>query len=163
LCRVEPRTIEELRALYATATPVVENAAPSRTVPTGHPADEATAAAVVATVHEAFACLNAGDFLRFFALLTNNALLTAFPWVGEAIAGDQVPPEVTDPVAAPADQRETLLAVAGISRLGDGRIGAVIAFLDPESDATGADALYLIFTLQGDRWRIDDVIDFGDE
>jgi hypothetical protein len=162
LCRVEPRTIEELRALYAAATPVAETAATARAVPVGHPADPATAAQVVTTVHEAFACLNVGDFLRFVALLTDDALVTSFPWIGEELAGDRVPPEVEAPVAVPVDQRQTLLAVAGISRLGDGRVGAFITFLDPASDATGADALYLIFVLQGDRWRIDAVIDFGE-
>jgi hypothetical protein len=159
---VEARTIEELKAIFAAATPVAEEELPaSVSIPTGIPADAVTAEGVVATVHEAFACLNAGDLLHFFALLTDRAIVTTFPWIAEAVATAGEPADLGLPGEVPADQRQTLLAVAGITRLGDGRVGASIAFIDPASDAQGADSLFLIFVLGGDRWRIDEVFGFS--
>lgn len=161
-CQVEARTIEELKAIFAAATPVAETELPaSVSIPTGHPADAVSAAGVVATVHGAFACINAGDFLRFFSLLTDHAIVTAFPWLAEAVATADGPADLGLSGVLPADQRQTVLAVAGITRLGDGRVGASIAFLDPVSDAQGADSLYLMFVLDVDRWRIDEVFDFS--
>ena len=75
LCQVSPRTIDGLKALFIGATPAAEQPATEVTVPIGHPADAATAAGVVRTVEEAVACLNAGDFLRFLALMTDDAVL----------------------------------------------------------------------------------------
>ncbi|MEA2512167.1 MAG: hypothetical protein QOJ59_1654 [Thermomicrobiales bacterium] len=162
LCRVDGRTVDGLRAIFAAATPAAtDDVSPSIVVPVGRPADATTAAGIVATVHEAVACLNAGDLLRFLGLLTDGAIVSAFPWLADQLAGADVPAELQTPFAVPVDQRQTLLAVAGVSRLADGRVSAVIATVDPASDAPGADALFLIFTLRGDRWLIDEIIDFS--
>lgn len=161
-CQVEARTLDGLKAVFVGATPVAEMAPPaSVTIPTGSPVDAVTATNVVATVHEAFACLNAPDFMRFFALLTDRAIVTAFPWIAEMVANADELSDLYLPTEMPVDQWQTLLAVAGISRLNDGRVGASIAFIDPVSDAEGADSLYLIFVRDGDRWLIDEVFDFS--
>src|SRR3712207_324981 len=73
-CTVEPRSADELLALWydpagtplaVPGTPTAEQAT-SVTIPLGPPADEATAAAVVAAASEVFACFAAGDALRAY-------------------------------------------------------------------------------------------------
>ena len=79
-CQVAPRSADELLALWygpdgspvATAATPPAEAATEVTVPLGPRADEASAAAVAATVGEVFACFEAGDTLRAFALFTDD-------------------------------------------------------------------------------------------
>ncbi len=103
-CQVEGRTLAELKAIFATATPVAEQAPATFTIPTGSPADDVTAAQIVAAVHEAIACLNAGDFSRFFGLLTDQAIVTSFSWLAEPVAAAQVPADLGFAEDLPEDQ-----------------------------------------------------------
>jgi hypothetical protein len=160
-CQVEPRTIEEVTGLFASATPIPADENPvTVTVPVGRPADAGTAAEVTASVHEIFACINTGDFFRFSQFLTDEGLVASFPWVGESLAAGPAPAELTHPTGLPAEQWQTLVSVAGIARLADGRVGAMITYYDPSSADQGTQALYLVFTYQGGRWLVDQVIGF---
>jgi hypothetical protein len=123
------------------------------------PPDPETVAAVIATAEEFVACINAADFPRLFALLTGTGL-----WqVGET------PPFFSEEdvraiyAAAPEDFRPslpaTLVAVTDVATLDDGRVGA---FAVPD-DPTAAPRLttgYLIFARSGERWLIDESLDF---
>ena len=92
--------------------------------------------------------------------MTDRAITTAFPWIAETVATADEIADLDLPTEMPVEQWQTVLAVAGIARQDDDRVGASIAFIDPASDAQGADSLYLILTQSGDRWLIDEVFEF---
>src|SRR3712207_2284293 len=79
-CQVEPRSTDELLALWYTpegspvpaATPLTGAQTASLTVPVGPPADEATVSEVVSVVSEVFGCFATGDFIRGTALFTED-------------------------------------------------------------------------------------------
>ncbi len=163
-CQVQPRSVEEFLAISAGATPIA--AAPvaaAAEVPLGDAADAETVAGVHATAR-AVACFNSGDFPRAFSLLSADAL--------RQIAAEGPMPEwavraflFATPEAVPAEQRTTLLAVTDVMAMGDGRVGAFLAVTDPPSVP---DTIYVIFIQEGDRWLIDDTLEFlvpggGDE
>jgi hypothetical protein len=107
--------------------------------------------------------LNAGEFLRFMGLLTDNAIVTAFPWLADELAMGVIPDELATPSALSANEAQTVIAVADVRTLGNDRVGAIVVFLDPASGNPGASALYLVFTRAGGDWLIDEVIGFGNE
>jgi hypothetical protein len=157
-CQVEPRTIESLTGVFAAATPTPRDEHPtSVTVPVGPPADTETQIAITEAVSELFACLNASDPLRFTNLLTDEGMVTMFPWLGDALASGEFAAQVASPVAVPVDQRQTILSVAGITQLAGGRAGAVVTFLDPSVADDGPQALHFIFVFDGDRWHLDQI------
>ncbi len=162
-CTVAPRSFDDITTLFASATPVAEPVTPAMVeIPTGSPADLAAVAGVTATIHEAFACLNGNDILRFFSLLTDQAIITNFSWVGEMIASGEFPAEMLTPEAQPAEYQQTVIAIASINRLTlDGRVGAMVTSIDPSSESLEPQAMFLILTLIGDRWLIDEVVEFS--
>jgi hypothetical protein len=107
----------------------------------------------------AFACLNAGDFARFFAVLTDNTIATSFYWVGFEIVDGALPPFYL--VAQPLDPENmmTILGIGGITRVADGTFTAVVVFVDPSSD-DAVSALHLTLVMTGDKFKIDRVVDF---
>ena len=163
-CQVEGRSFDEIVALFAgVATPEAERPA-EVTIPVGSAADAATVDGVTATVHELVACFNAGDFGRALALFTPAAIPVTFPWLG---------PELTDSeelrgsfeAPQPLDQEEwqTILVVSAVSRLPDGRVGALIVIVDPISERDAPDAIYLIFARPEDRWQVDEARFLGED
>ena len=75
-CQVEPRAIEEIEQLVGTAgegADATPDAAQAGSME-GEDADEATVQAVTQTYRELVACLNAGEFLRIYALYTDDYL-----------------------------------------------------------------------------------------
>lgn len=162
-CTVGPRTVESVQALFKTATPVAEVAPPvSVVVPTGNPADLAAIEGVTATIHEAFACLNGNAYFQFFSLLTDRALANNFYWVGEMIASGEIPQEFLTPEAQPSENQQTIIAISSISRLStDGRVGAFVVSIDPTSGSLEPRTMFLILTRVGDRWLVDEVVEFS--
>lgn len=125
-CLVEPRPLP--LALAGPATPAASPVAPVPVAsPSGTPlppADAETVAALEATVREALACRNGGDFRRAYALMT-DAMLVDLLGTGNAT----VPPEIADlllarPRRLPRPLRLELVAVTDVARLPDGRVRA---------------------------------------
>lgn len=161
-CTVEPRTTEELVALFASATPAdpmpVETSA---TIVLGQPADARSSQQVTAVIHQAIACLNAGDFGRFFALLTDHGIVTIFPWVAEMLATEESAAEVMALNPPPEEYLQTILGIGSISRLPDGSYSAVLVELDPNAGEQPT-ALYLTLVEMDGVWRIDSAVDFNE-
>ena len=166
LCRVEPRTAEEIFALRAEDAPEGEpyadatlKAAP---VPLGEPADAETVAAVTATIREAYACTNAGDFGRFAVLLSDAAL-------GRQIGSvEDVTLEIVQSALAEIDprsaaDRQRLLAVTDVSVMDDGRVAAFVVDDDPTEPPEGPETEVLIFVEERGRWVVDGILDFTDD
>jgi hypothetical protein len=158
-CTVAPRTAGAVAEIVATAdrakaTPLPSTAA--YTQPAGVPADAATVAGVTATVRQLAACVNAGDFMRFLALFTDDAL--------RRYAADlALPLKADDPRITPDPSTNDRVAVEGVADvlvLPDGRVSALVklpnltAASSPAADLT----LQLIFVHQDDRWLIDELV-----
>jgi hypothetical protein len=161
-CTVGARTAEELVALFANAAPT--DPMPDSTTATitiGKPADAASAQQVTALIHQAIACLNAGDFGRFFALLTDHAIVTIFPWVAEELATEESAAHALAPSPPPADLLTTILGIGSIARLPDGSFSAVLVQLDPNAGEQPT-ALILYAVEENGVWRIDNAIDFDE-
>ena len=123
-------------------------------LPSGTPADAATAAAITATARELIACNNAGDFPRVFAFYTDALIRGVFagnPALTERLAADLAKPAAP----LPAAERTELLAVRGVRVLADGRVGAVVEDRDPRQTVV----FFAILVQVGDRWLIDGQID----
>ena len=163
-CTGEPRSFTEIVALFDSATPIAEvMITDTVTLPIGTSADADAVNAVTATLHSAVGCLNAGDFGRFFSLLTPNAILTQFYWVGEEIAQGNLTEDTLIPRPLPANLQQTVLAIGGVTELPDGRYAAIMVLIDPESGAASPTALHLILVRDGDRLLIDKVTEFQRE
>ena len=161
-CQVEPRPVGEIVALAGTAVAVLPTAPgtaagsiatpPPARFPAGEPADPETAAGVTATVFEVFACLEAGEFARAYALCSDEFVrrevgplteedLAFLEGVGFPNAAERTPPA---------------LAVHEIRVLPDGRAAALVVVEAPE--APGPRRVGYILAWGGERWLIDETI-----
>lgn len=158
-CTLKPRAAEPLLGLLGTPSdeaiyaPEVEPIVVS--VPVGQPADSEIQIAITATVREHFACFNAGDVRRAFALVTDD-FLRRFAAEGSLTAQD-IAFFMAEPEPVPVADRTTLLAITDVSVLATGRAGA---FVVTDDRFNNADTVYMIFVQQGDRWLIEEIIEF---
>jgi len=161
-CTVEPRSPESLAALLGTPVAADAPVAPAQLpepfvaeVPVGQPADEAIGEDVIATVVEFHACFNVGDSLRAFSLVSDTFLQGYVET--NALTTEDIDLITGEPEPIPVEVQTTILAVTDITTLADDRTGA---FVVTTSEWRGPDTRYMIFVQQGERWLIDEVIDF---
>ncbi len=164
-CTVETRNLLPLfREMVATpqASPAATVETP--TPPVGLPADEATVAAVTATVDELIACVNGGYQFRWLFLFTDDYLrenlagvvgdvdpadLPAIAAAAEAEVGPATP-------AATADQT-VIQEVRDVQVLSDTRVVATVVGGNLNNTEAASPA-YFIFVRSGNRFLIDDII-----
>lgn len=158
-CVVAPRSVDLMRDIFATPDGTQAGTNPSSQkdviVPVGEPVDAVIAADVMATLRELFACYNAGDMRRVFALMTDAYLRD---YAAQAVL---LPEDVAyflgEPRPAPANERFSLAAVTDLTMLDDGRVGAFVVSSHP---LVGVDTEYMILALQDGRWYLDEVFVF---
>jgi hypothetical protein len=169
-CTIEAPSVDAVVAPLTTAYAVEESTFPL-TVPTeadlpdGEPANEEQVEAASATLWEAVACLNGGEFGKFFALLSAEGMRSFYFGITVLLGGEPATPtaqqladlrtNLTTSLAAPPTvvaeaEQARIDAIRDARILPDGRLVCVI-------DGTlGVDAsLYMVFSLHGDRWLID--------
>jgi uncharacterized cupredoxin-like copper-binding protein len=130
-CQVEPRTTEELEQLVGAAnegTEATPGAVEAGSME-GEDADEATVQAVTQTYRELVACLNAGEFLRVYALYTDD-------YLRRTLADSGIDPAQFQATPAP-EQRETT-ALVGVSEVRQIAGGQVTARVETTSSPEGA-------------------------
>ena len=130
-CQVEPRAIEEIQQLVGTAgeeADATPDAAQAGSME-GEDADEATVQAVTQTYRELVACLNAGEFLRVYALYTDD-------YLRRTLADSGIDPAQFQATPAP-EQRETT-ALVGVSEVRQIAGGQVTARVETTSSPEGA-------------------------
>ena len=164
-CQVEPRSTDELLALWYTpegspvpaATPTWGAQTTSLTLTVGPPADEATAGEVVSAVSEIFGCFAAGDFPRATALFTDDLVRSFGGEPGTTAEDARAFLEATPVAGMEGDVEERVIAITDVMDLGDGRVGAFVV------DESGGqlDTVYAIFERQEDRLLVDEIIDFA--
>lgn len=159
-CTVAPRTPESLASINA--TPVTGGTPDERTppavpfgAPDGTPAGPEDAAAITAAVRTEWACLNANDFPRTFALYTDDLLRRLLP--PEELADLMAPPAEGTPAALPVVEQTALFAVLAIELLGDNRAGAFV-IVDTFGDPLPVEVNYYVLVEQDGVWLMDDFL-----
>jgi uncharacterized cupredoxin-like copper-binding protein len=151
-CQVEPRTIEELQQLVGTAnegTEATPGAAQAGSME-GEDADEATVQKVTQTYRELVACLNAGQFLRVYALYTDD-------YLRRTLADNGIDLEQFQATPAPDQQESTaLVGVSDVRQLAGGQVTVrVETTSSPEGVTT---VIQSVLEPVGDRLLIADEI-----
>ena len=149
-CQVEPRAVEDIEQLTnasaegAEATPDAAEAGAIE----GEDADEATVEAVTATYRELVACLNAGEYLRVYALYTDDYVRRNLAESGQTLEQLQATPS--------PDQQQTtaLVGVSDVRQIDGDRVAARVETADPSAE--GTIAIDAILVRQDDRYLIDD-------
>lgn len=156
-CTVVARTPAALAEIVtaddiARSTPVAQPAPYTR--PNGTPADAQTVAGITATIRQLVACVNAGDFMRFLALFSDDAVRRYSASLGLPLKPD-------DKLLTPNPTLNTQVALGPIDDvlvLADGRVSALAHLPSQERGSGGKDLdLQIIFVRQGDRWLIDEL------
>lgn len=155
-CTVEPRSEDELRALFreaaATPVPTSPEASPTPAVPpTGAPADEQTVAEIEATWRQYIACISAGDQARMFAVLSDDMVRRQFVVdIAFGVTEDALFAYLSaTPVPLLPDQSVPFFPFDDVRVLSDGRVAVV----GPGELGRGD---VRIFVKEGDRWLVDD-------
>jgi hypothetical protein len=165
-CTIAPTTVEALQALYGTPAAAGESEANSLArsatpealqLPEGTPADEATTAAITATVQMIFACNNSGMLLSSMATLSEHFISTE---IGNAVFDeDLVAVLQASPVAVPAENQTLLLDVRDVTVYADGRVGALIDYMAQDGATEGIEGqetdLFIFVNVDG-VWLLDD-------
>lgn len=162
-----PRTVEDLQAIYGTpapagageATSAAEQATPDvTTLPPGTPADDATVAAIEEWARINFACGNAGNYLAGLSMVTEEMIRSA---VGESVYDeDLIATLEASPVPLPEEQQTDLLGVRNVIVLEDGRVGALIdyqAHSGQTEGINGHETDFMIFKNVNGVWLLDEV------
>lgn len=166
LCQVEPRSADELIALFGLdaesvdEAPVIEPAPIA--IPLGESASPEIVEAVTATVEQFFACNNAGDTPRITALLSDIGVFRFYGFGPREAEVDEV---LRNRAAGTPEPREEgdlirLLAVTDVSVLPDGRVAAFVVNNEPLLPPRGPETLLFIFSEGENGWVIDDYYDF---
>ena len=160
-CQIAPRPIASVIAVAGTpaAGAPAPAASPTAFVRTmGAAADAATTEAVTATVHEVFACANAGDFLRVYALFTDEYLRVFL--AGTPMSDAVIAFFTASPVPLPEAEKRIIVRIGEVQLFPDGRAGVVVVLDEPDDPRTEEpDFIYL--EQVGDRWLLDEVIEDG--
>ena len=149
-CQVEPRAVEEIEQLVggttegAGATPEAAEAGAME----GEAADEATVEAVTATYRELIACLNAGEYLRVYALYTDDYVRRYFAETGQTLEQLQATP------APDQQQVNSLVGVSDVRQIEGDRVAARVE--TATSTVEGTVVIDAVLVREGDRFLIDD-------
>jgi hypothetical protein len=164
-CTIEPRPLAYFEQFVGTPTAEQEAAIagameatpdPAFSMPAGEPADEATIAAVVETVWQLGACINAGDFGRYAATFTEDYHQREFARFGPIPEEEMAAFTAATPSPLPEEQRVALLAVVDVRVLADGRVAGLFDVQDPFAQPPGPARFYWVFVEVDGSWLIDE-------
>jgi hypothetical protein len=160
-CEVQPRTVAGVNEIGAPrGTPVGyetlnDDAAPY-VKPEGIPASQDALNGTTATIQEFVACINAGDFLRFLALLSDDFIRNYGGSIGLPLTEDE--PFLT-PSPAPSDALVTISRIEDVIEFSDGSVSALAIVVDPTDSGepeTSAAQFTLSYDPDRERWMIDE-------
>jgi hypothetical protein len=156
-CRIEPAPVEKIAAILGTPVAEVTESATPFVPPTGAPADAETSAEVFATLHQVFACANAGDPLRVASHFTDDFVRNFFGGVPRENLLDFL---ATPPQPLPEDQKRIIVRLGEVRLLPDGRAGVVIVLDEPEDPRTEEPDFAILELVEG-RWLVDELHEDG--
>jgi len=152
-CSVEPRPLDDLLSIWygpdSDASFSSRQFRSEAELPQGEAADAATVAEIDAVAQEWAACLNAGDYARYYALLTDYLARSSAVQAGTP--RDRVRAVVSrTPVPMPAGSEVAVGPAREVRVLADGRVGALFD-LQRGGDT---DVVFIVFEQQAGRWRL---------
>ncbi len=161
-CTVAPRDIafyEQLAGTPGAATPAT--AFPAAATPLGvglegEPADRATRGAVLDTVRQVLACINAGNTLALQALLT-DAYVTSEWAASGGLTAEDLAGLAAEPVPLDGD-RAALLAILDVRVLADGRVTVLVDVFDPTASPPSPVRYLYTMVEQDGRFLIDEAV-----
>jgi hypothetical protein len=170
-CRVDPRSPEAILSILSTpaadsgaAATGIPPAGGQRTVasedelPTGEPADAATAEAAEAAVREFTACFNARDLFRLFSLVSDDFLRGLAVQTGVPASREELATAAAmQPTPVSESDRQVILAIRDARVFPDGRVGVVLVG-DWLNDEKPPQPTLVILVQSADRWLVDAVI-----
>jgi hypothetical protein len=167
-CTFEPRTIEEMQALYGTpapegageATSVVQATPVAFVLPEGEAADDATVAEITTAIRTLTACNAAGDYLAGLGGVTDDFLVSQ---VGLSLFDeDFVAAMEAEPVALAEEDQTVVLGVREVTVLPDGRVSALFDYFSLLPQVEGIDGqetdLFIFENVDG-QWLLDESIE----
>jgi hypothetical protein len=114
------------------------------------PASPEIEAEIAATMTHLFACLNAGEMLRYLSFYTINGLRLV-DLSNPALTGDPDPAEVE--LSGPVVLKDIVYA----RQLADGRVGAVVISLQDSEGSPPMSTIFVVFAREDGELKIDDV------
>ena len=156
-CVIAPSPIEKIASIMGTPTPDPTDNATAFVPPAGEPADLETAAAVVATLRQVFACANAGDPLRVSALFTDDFVRGFF---GGVPLQDLLDFLAVSPRPLPEDQKRIIIRFGEVQVLPDGRAGVLIVLDEPDDPRTEEPDFAILEQVDG-NWLVDELHEDG--
>jgi hypothetical protein len=115
-------------------------------MPEGQPADSAIVAEVTTLYQHLIACLNAGDYLRAYALYSDEYLV-------RNLTADAIKSLGATPVPSQASTQSEFGSVLDARLIEDGRIAVLVTTSNPQS---GDLVLFAVLRRDGDRLLIDE-------
>jgi len=156
-CVVAPASVDEIAAILGTPGALPAASPAPFVIPAGAAADAETAAEVIATLRQVFACANAGDPLRFASLFTDDFVRDFFGGVTlDDVRGFLASP----PQPLPEDQKRVIIRFGDVQLLPDGRAGVVIVLDEPDDPRT-EEPDYAILERGEGRWFVDEIHEDG--
>lgn len=179
-CWVKPRTITSLRRLNIDAARFAEtvvainrdietgialglvpfNVFTPVPIPSSTPEDANIFTQINATYRELEACALSGDTLRRNALFTDTFFTNFILMFGPL--GERNLAQMASPEAVPIDEYDPFFPITPdeLRQLPDGRIGVLVPAPAPQPNGSPppSDTQMLIFTEQGDRYLVDDLL-----
>ena len=163
-CTIAPRTVSGIESLVSsmegTETPVVslETPNPDAATPTpfdappGSPVSSDVGREIAEVVTMFYACQNANDILRAYALLTDAYLVRT---IHAGKIGPQQLIEMTTPAPARLEARLLSIAINGMVEIKPGTYGVNVIGINNSGEGF---AEYLVVVRTGDGLRIDDEV-----
>lgn len=116
--------------------------------------DRATVEAITATVRELLFCANVGEYLHGFALYSDRYLFRFMDETGMTV--DEFRAAFEDAPAREPDDWTRLSHIGDVRRLDDGRVTAVVTYVDGERPG-GSERYTFEFSTTRGLWLIDDI------
>jgi hypothetical protein len=160
-CQVQPRTVGGVNEIGAPGgTPVGNESFTDEMLPyvkpEGIPASQDALNGVTDSLQQFIACINAGDYLRFLALYSDDFIRTYSGNLG-------LPLDPDDPVQTPSpvgeDAQLSISSVEDVIELSDGSVNALVIISGPGDDGspeTFAVEFALSYDPDRERWLVDD-------
>jgi hypothetical protein len=160
-CQVPPRTVGGVNEIGAPGGTPVGNETLNEDMlpyvrPEGIPASQDALDGVTDTLREFAACINAGDYLRFLALLSDDFIRNFAGDIGLPLPEDD---STLTPSPVPDDERALILSIEDVIEFSDGSVNALMIVSGPGDDGS-PETIAVEFALSYDenreRWLIDE-------
>jgi hypothetical protein len=158
-CRVAARPLDDV--VRVVGTPGPETLAEASPVPAtpfalvgGEAADAETTREVEAALRQLFACVNAGDYLRVYALFTDDFVRDFF--AGTPLTGDVIAFLAAPPRPLPVAEQRIIRAIGDVRLLPDGRAGVVMILDEPDDPRREEPDIVILRNVSG-HWLVDEI------